>query len=89
MPWETADRIEDLLNEHQHRYDCGADDLSVYVWFRHGMVEEIQSTAETFLQVASRILERIPLANVLSLYDIRGRGMDMATGIGSRMARRF
>ena len=58
MPWETADRLEELLNEHQHRYDRGADDLSVYVRFKRGMVEEIYCSAETFLKAANRILER-------------------------------
>ena len=79
MPWETADRLGELLNEHQHRYDRGADDLSVYVRFRRGMVEEIYCSAETFLKAANRILERFPLVNVLSLYAIRGRGMRLAS----------
>ena len=36
MPWKTADRLEELLPEHQPRFDRGADDLSVYVRFRRG-----------------------------------------------------
>lgn len=79
MPWETADRLDELRDEHQHRYDRGADDLSVYVRFRRGMVEEVYCSAETFLKAASRILERFPLVNVLSLRDIRGRGMRLAS----------
>lgn len=79
MPWETADRLGGLLNEHQYRYDCGADDLSVYVRFTRGMIEEIYCSAETFLKAANRILERFPLVNVLSLYAIRGRGMRLAS----------
>ena len=88
MPWETADRLEELLNEHQHRDDRGADDLSVYVWFRRGMVEEIYCSAETFLKAANRILERFPLVNVLSLYDIRGRGSGSRVNPNSRRCNR-
>ena len=78
MPWETADQLEELLAEHQHRFDRGADDLSVFVRFRRGMVEEIHCSAERFLKAGSRIMETFPLANVLSLYKIQGRGMRLA-----------
>ena len=43
------------------------------------MVEEIPCSAESFLKAANRILERFPLVNVLSLYDIQGRGMRFAS----------
>ena len=78
MPWETADRLEELLNEHQHRFDRGADDLLVYVRFRRGMIEEVHCSADRFLKVGSRILETFPLVNVLSLHKTQGRGMRLA-----------
>jgi uncharacterized protein (TIGR02996 family) len=78
MPWETAERLNELLHEHQHRYDRGADDLSVYVQFRRGMVEEVYCSAEAFLKAATGILERFPLVNVLSLYNIRRHGIRLA-----------
>jgi len=78
MPWETADRLEELLAKHQYRFDRGADDLSVYVRFCRGMVEEVQCTAVTFMKEGSRILETFPLVNVLSLSEIQERGMKLA-----------
>ncbi len=39
------------------------------------MVQEIHCSAERFLKAGSRIMETFPLANVLSLYKIQGRGM--------------
>lgn len=78
MPWETADRLEELLREHQHRFDRGADDLLVWVRFWRGMIEEIHCSAERFLKVGKRILETFPLVNVLSLDKVQGRGMRLA-----------
>jgi uncharacterized protein (TIGR02996 family) len=78
MPWETADLLEKLLTEHQHRFDRGGDDFSVYAGFRRGMVEEIQCSAATFLQLGDRIWQTFPLVNVLSLDKIQGRGKRLA-----------
>jgi len=78
MPWETADRLEELIKEHQHRFDRGADDLLVYVRFRRGMIEEVHCSAHRFLEVGTRILEKFPLVNVLSLHKVKGHGMRLA-----------
>jgi uncharacterized protein (TIGR02996 family) len=78
MPWRTADQVEDLINEHKHRFDRGADDLAVKVDFWRGMVEEIKCSAERFLKAGSSILETFPLTKVLSLYNINGRGRKLA-----------
>ena len=81
MPWETADRLEELLKEHQHRFDRGADDLLVYVRFRRGMIEEVHCSADRFLKVGTRILETFPLVNVLSLDKVEGRGMRLSDSV--------
>jgi uncharacterized protein (TIGR02996 family) len=78
MPFETANRLEELLNEHQCRFDRGADDLQVYVRFRRGMIEEVYCSVERFLKAGSRILETFPLVNILSLHTTQGRGMRLA-----------
>ena len=78
MPWETADRLEGLIKEHQHRFDRGADDLLVYVRFWRGMIEEVHCSADRFLKVGTRILETFPLVNVLSLHKVRGCGKRLA-----------
>ncbi len=78
LPWDTRVRLEELLQVHQHRWDRGAHDLGVKVWFWRGMVEGCSCTAAKFLEVGPRLLEAFPLIHEVRIDGIRGRGAKLA-----------
>jgi uncharacterized protein (TIGR02996 family) len=78
LPWETRVRLEELLQTHRHRWDRGADDLGVKVWFRRGMVEAVYCSAAKFLEVGKRLWEAFPLIHSVEIHGIRGRGAKLA-----------
>ncbi|TVS18353.1 MAG: hypothetical protein EA424_11060 [Planctomycetaceae bacterium] len=78
LPWDTRVRLEELLKVHQHRWDRGADDLGVKVWFWRGMVEGVSCSAAKFLEVGPRLLEALPHIQMVEIYGIQGRGAKLA-----------
>ncbi len=78
LPWETRLQFEELLQVHRHRWDQGANDLGVNVWFCRGMVEGVSCTAAEFVEVGKRVLEAFPLIHMVDIYGIGGRGAKLA-----------
>ncbi len=87
LPWDTRVRLEELLKVHQHRWDRGAHDLGVKVWFWRGMVEGVSCSAAKFLEVGPRLLEAFPHIHMVEIDGIQGRGAKLAASCELSAAR--